>query len=350
MNKILYISNMYPSKDNKTYGIFIKENVELLRSKGQNITVCAITSPGGNLVFKIKKYIDFFISIIKKFFLNKYDVVHIHYFFPTILFAIPFFLKKNKIVVTFHGGDWDNKIKNSRTKLLITKIIFKKVYKIIVVSKYLETEISTAFPEFSSKVTINDMGINFSNFPKQNLNYKDNKNVCLIGNFIKEKGIEEFINAAADESLKNFDFTIVSGKLDKVFFNDMTALINEKKIKNLSIKTQLSKFEINDLLSKSFCKVIASYNEGFGIVALEAMRTKTPLLYTEVGGLKELCKNIGIPINSNSSSIVEGIKSLNTMTKHEVSHNLEFGYKKTINYDMNNKTDVLIRIYEGSSL
>ena len=46
MRKIGVFSNMYPSAQHPTYGLFVKNQVGLLQSAGLDIDVVAIQNPG----------------------------------------------------------------------------------------------------------------------------------------------------------------------------------------------------------------------------------------------------------------------------------------------------------------
>ena len=71
--KILLISNMYPSKKDKTYGTFVKMFKESLEHNADDIIFdcCFIRGRSNNFMVKAYKYIIFYFTIIyKHFFLN----------------------------------------------------------------------------------------------------------------------------------------------------------------------------------------------------------------------------------------------------------------------------------------
>lgn len=58
MTKVVIFSNMYPSTEHPTYGIFVKNQVELLKNSGLDVKVIAINEPGKGPIEKIAKYIS----------------------------------------------------------------------------------------------------------------------------------------------------------------------------------------------------------------------------------------------------------------------------------------------------
>lgn len=69
MEKILLISNMYPSKKYKHYGVFVQNTASILKNNGYQVDVSALKKKdsklgklGGIFKFLFKKYLFVFIS------------------------------------------------------------------------------------------------------------------------------------------------------------------------------------------------------------------------------------------------------------------------------------------------
>ena len=84
VKKVLFVSNMYRGKRSETTGIFVKNQVEQLRSLGLDIDVVAIADPRRGRLAIIQKHAQwvmrFFLIMLKRG--RSYDVVHAHYVFP----------------------------------------------------------------------------------------------------------------------------------------------------------------------------------------------------------------------------------------------------------------------------
>ena len=106
MKKILLISNMYPSKEQPTYGIFVQNFEEVMKKQNFSFTKSVILGRGKNIFSKLAKYLRFFQNTITSIRKNRYDLIYVHYINHSLL---PFLFIKNKInkplVVNAHGSD-----------------------------------------------------------------------------------------------------------------------------------------------------------------------------------------------------------------------------------------------------
>lgn len=109
---VLILSNMKPSIDNPMFGVFVNNQFEALKKTGQfeSIEYLGIADSGKGKFGVIVKYLGLLFSVIFKavFKTKAYDIVHVHYYFPTIFYGIVYKVLRNwraKIVVTYHGSD-----------------------------------------------------------------------------------------------------------------------------------------------------------------------------------------------------------------------------------------------------
>ena len=98
---------MYPSKEHKTFGIFIYNQVEQLRQNGLSIDILANTDPLTKKWRLFKKYFIWFMKGLLFLLRGKeYSVVHVHYVFPSGLLGLMMKkIWKQKMVITVHGSD-----------------------------------------------------------------------------------------------------------------------------------------------------------------------------------------------------------------------------------------------------
>ncbi|NQZ07049.1 MAG: glycosyltransferase family 4 protein [Algicola sp.] len=109
---LLVLSNMKPSKVHVAYGLFVQNQVDVLNKMDEidHLLYLGITSVDKSFAGLLKKYLLLLIQLFTQaiFTRKKFDIIHVHYYFPTILYALVYkFLRnpKTKIVVTLHGGD-----------------------------------------------------------------------------------------------------------------------------------------------------------------------------------------------------------------------------------------------------
>ena len=127
MKKIMVFSNMYPSAQHPTYGIFVKNQVRLLESAGVDVDVVAIQDPGKGKKAALKKYMTWFGRAVWQMIKHPKAIAltHAHYAFPTgvlsligkKLFGIPY-------VVTVHGGDIDQMAAKSQAYCRYDEVYF----------------------------------------------------------------------------------------------------------------------------------------------------------------------------------------------------------------------------------
>ncbi|MEM6612925.1 MAG: glycosyltransferase [Cyanobacteria bacterium P01_C01_bin.72] len=122
----------------------------------------------------------------------------------------------------------------------------------------------------------------------------DTKLVMYAGRFDERKGIETLVRAVAREEVrhhKNLKLMIVGGSTpgakDGIEKNRIVEIVEELGIAEITEFTGRVKHE--DLASyyaaADVC-VVPSHYEPFGLVAIEAMAARTPVIASNVGGLK----------------------------------------------------------------
>jgi glycogen synthase len=184
-----------------------------------------------------------------------------------------------------------------------------EAWKVIVCSKYMESEIKGLFQIPSDKVKILENGVNPENYKakyseefKKKYAHPNEKVVFFLGRIVREKGVQVLIQAIP-EVLKyepNTKF-IIAGK--GPFLDSLRKQADYLKVSDRIYFTGfISDDERNRLYRLADISVFPSLYEPFGIVALEAMVTKTPVIVSDVGGLSEFIKNgiNGIKVEANN--------------------------------------------------
>lgn len=119
----------------------------------------------------------------------------------------------------------------------------------------------------------------------------DDKIVLYVGRFDPRKGIETAVRACASIKSENFKLVLVGGSSDNRLDGAERARI-EKIVEEVGIKDRtIFAGQIgHDLLPYYYAAadvcVVPSHYEPFGLVAIEAMGCGTPVVASDVGGLK----------------------------------------------------------------
>ncbi len=229
-----------------------------------------------------------------------FDIVHAHDWLVAYagrsvakIFEIPLV---TTIHATEHGRNLGlhNRMQNEINE--IEKNLALEAQKIICCSSYMKEEICTLFGTFADELTIIPNGVDpeaFIKLPKKS-KFKianDDNIVFFIGRLVPEKGVWQLLKAFPQVLYKIPDARLfIGGKGPMKSALDKLAV--ELGITNNIVYTGFIKDEVrNFLYDKARVAVFPSLYEPFGIVALEAMATNTPVIVSDVGGLKEIVQD-----------------------------------------------------------
>lgn len=160
--------------------------------------------------------------------------------------------------------------------------------------------------EFQKNIKIIPNGIDMSIWnPRKGLTLEGNKNIVFWGRFSKEKGVDLIIKSTKNV-LKTFPDThfylIGKGPLYQYLIKIVKDLGIEK---NIHFTGFLPKKELIKYVCSSDIVMFPSRYEPFGMMILEAMALKKPIISTRVGGIKDIIKNYenGILVNPKTEDI-----------------------------------------------
>lgn len=298
---MLLISNMYPSKEYPHYGTFVK-NFSDLSEHDFNIKLVVMTKCKSKL-YKLLKYISFYIRIIFHILFSKNDIVYVHYISHVCL---PLLLckkiKKFTLYINVHGSDivpetqlgcklsrYVDRIMEKATRIIVPSSYFKELLisehgvteeKICIYpSGGIDPNIFYKISEDEKVLTKQELGLN------PEFKYWGFASRIDVG-----KGWEIFMNAITEIKNENDDFftsnriiIIGSGKYeqkldDMIKQYDMESYIIRKSMLN---QKELAMFyQIFDWF------VFPTYRKGesLGLVGLEAMACGVPVIATNYAG------------------------------------------------------------------
>jgi len=251
---------------------------------------------------------------------SKFDIIHTH--MPTpwsadISILIGKIMKK-KTVITIHN-DMD---KTSFLSKIITEIYLHTIFllslslvdKIIIVNDEWEKSFSNTsniLKRYKNKISFLPNGVNNEFFKP--LNIRREKDTVLFVSVLdkhhKFKGLDYLLKAIeiVKESIPDIKLIIVGeGELKKFYINIAKDLNIEKNVEFLGEKKQK---DLVKLYSKSSLFVLPSIEiEGFGIVAIESMACKTPVVVTNIVGAAK-------DIKENNSGLIVPPKNLQALAE-----------------------------------
>jgi len=144
-------------------------------------------------------------------------------------------------------------------------------------------------------------GVNLASLRAQYA-YPEEQLVFFIGRLVVEKGAEVLVRAAplVLQQIPNVRFVIAGRGPEYGYLEHLVQEMNLQK--HVTLAGFISDEVRNKIFRVSDCAVFPSLYEPFGIVALEAMAARVPVVVSEVGGLREVVQHAetGITIYPNN--------------------------------------------------
>lgn len=239
-----------------------------------------------------------------------YDIIHTHIPTPWSADWSAFYSnsKKKPLVVTYH-----NDIIGQGLASLVARIynsvglnyVLKTAAKIIITQPgYLQS--SSHLAKYRDKIEVIPNGVDVEKFqPKQASGNEDKSTIfflSVLDEFHKYKGLDYLLEALKIVKNKILDVKLIVGGKGVLLdhYQEMAASLGLKD--NVEFAGFIPDEEIADYYSQASVFVlpsISSLQEGFGIVALEALACQTPVVTTDIVGvahdLKQIKGGIVIP-------------------------------------------------------
>lgn len=279
--KILFITNMYPSKQKAYAGIFVKNQFEELKDiidDEDTLDIFYMKRAFTSKVGSALKYIFAFIRFIP-FLFKRFDIIHVHYFYPLILLAWlnKKIHKETKIVVTFLGRDINSQIDESNQQFF--RKIAEDIDFSIPVGITLAQEISKKLE--LEKIKVLPCGVKESVFYKEN-DVKKTYDFIMVGSFIHRKGIDTVIEAIKSlPENSNIKFCFCGSG------NYLSELEKLQKNHDVTIKQNQTQDQLRYLLNSSRYFLLMSRAEGFATATTEAFFCGVPVLTSDINNFKE---------------------------------------------------------------
>ncbi len=258
-------------------GGFIRRQMSAIQDiSGDELALTYFEMPAKSITANspLKRYLGFLSAFVKQHVFSKktYTVLHVHFFFPTIVLAIVYKVFRNpkvKIVTTFHGND----IYYYKKFTWWYRWCFSFVDHSVFVTKKLKEHFFKQ--ELPHTILCAGMLPIFSNSKPKDIVKK--YDFIFVGSLDKNKGalrLKELLAAIPDSCAVA---VVGAGTYEAEF----KALAKTKHIDYFHFCTAQ---QLVDLYHQTKWLVNLSYNESFGLVITEALACGLPVLATETDG------------------------------------------------------------------
>ena len=326
---VVDVCTLYATNDARSIEEMKKKNVRIWSLNLKN--KYTLSSVG-----KIKKIIE----------RENYDIVHVHLFPASAFVALSSLFLPNNIRYIFTEHSTFNRRRTIKIFKIVDGFIYNRYSKIICSSKQVQNSLIKWIPKNKEKTEVihNGTPIHSKSYSHQLIKKYD---ILFVGRLVHQKGIRfllEAISILQNKYKKYVKAAVVGGgPLEK----ELKKLCEELKI-NDSVEFLGIRRDIDQLMKSSKLFVLPSCWEGFGIVLIEAMKNRLPIVATNIGGIPEIITdgNEGILIPKANSVILA--ESINKVLEDEKlrSKLIQNAYRKVQKkYSIERYTISLLNLY-----
>jgi glycosyltransferase involved in cell wall biosynthesis len=300
--RILLLSNMYPSPQHPSSGIFVRNQVERLE-RVHGVCASLVVSPGRALgwLAKLVKYSRLH-ALAWRHVVGRHHLIHLHYASPAhFCSAWPALLRLHlPLVVTVHGGDIHSLPPRGIRRVWV-RAMLRRAAAVIAVSRDLSHALSDGLGVRQERIEVIDVGCDlrrFSPAPPQALpeirarfGFSGDRVVLLfVGHLGQGKGLDILLRALELlRDRKRLALVVAgSGPLARPLAAAFAARVPEMDVRWLG---EIRHSRLPDLYRAADIFVLPSRSEGRPAAILESMACATPVVASRVGGIPEIIRH-----------------------------------------------------------
>ncbi|RLG14823.1 MAG: glycosyltransferase family 1 protein [Candidatus Nanohalarchaeota archaeon] len=232
---------------------------------------------------------------------EEFDVIHTHLPTPWSAewSAVISVLRRKKLVVTYHNDIAGRGISKYIAKfynMTMLKFIMGRAHKIIITQpKYLDY--SPYLKKYNDKIVVIPVGVDTKRFKPMKVKKEPHTVgfLSVLDEYHRYKGLDYLLKAVVPAKEKMPDIKLMiggSGALLREYKKMAKYLGIEDNVKFLGFIPDKKLVEFYNKLDVFVLPSTSSEQEGFGIVALEALACGTPVIMTDIMGIsREIKKN-----------------------------------------------------------
>ncbi|MGF7046854.1 glycosyltransferase involved in cell wall biosynthesis [Paenibacillus sp. DS2015] len=217
------------------------------------------------------------------------DIVHVHGTFAGFFLRTLFFFKRKRPIVIYCAHGWaflmDTQSWKKRVFAGVEKLLSLRTDYIINISQH-EYQMSMNYGLSSKKSVVVYNGVSDAQQPSNSLPFvvdKDKINLLYVGRFDRQKGFDLLLEVFNEHRFTDVTLYLVGDTVLKESEFDYPS--NAVKI------GWVDNSEIDRYMKACDAVIVPSRWEGFGIVAIEALRNKKPVIASNRGALPEIIQS-----------------------------------------------------------
>lgn len=216
------------------------------------------------------------------------DIIHVHSTWAGLFVRLPYLLKKRKAKIIYQSHGWSFLMDTSKYKkniyAFVEKILSIPTDKIINISNYEQNQAIKYGLNKNKMVMIYNGVEDKVNKSNLKLNWDRNKiNLLFVGRLDRQKGLDLFLDVYNKIKLENIHLYVIGAS---ILDNNLP-----QSTKYVTYLGWVDNKDIDAYYQACDAVIMPSRWEGFGLVAIEAMRNSKPVIASNMGALPELIKN-----------------------------------------------------------
>lgn len=231
------------------------------------------------------------------------DIIHVHSTWAGLFVRLPYLFRKRKSKIIYQSHGWAFLMDTSKYKkniyALVEKILSIPTDKIINISNYEQNQAIKYGLNKNKMIMIYNGVEDKINKSNLKLNWDKNKiNLLFVGRLDRQKGLDLFLDVYDKMKLENFHLYVIG-----------TSVLDDNLPKNTKYVTYLGWVDNKDIdVYYQACDavIMPSRWEGFGLVAIEAMKNSKPVIVSNRGALPEL-------VNENRNGYIFQLENMDTL-------------------------------------
>lgn len=215
------------------------------------------------------------------------DIIHIHSTWAGLFVRLPYLFRKRKAKIIYQSHGWAFLMDTSNYKkniyALVERILSMPTDKIINISNYEQNQAIKYGLDKNKMIMIYNGVEDKINKSNLKLNWNDDKiNLLFVGRLDRQKGLDLFLDVYDKMKLENIHLYVIG-----------TSVLDNNLPQNTEYVTYLGwvdSKDIDEYYQACDAVIMPSRWEGFGLVAIEAMKNSKPIIVSNRGALPELVK------------------------------------------------------------
>ena len=233
----------------------------------------------------------YLLSIIKAV---KPEVVNLHYIGDNALFCLAARrLLKFRLVVNIHGWDIDSYANHSAPLRWVTRRTLRVADRVLSNSADLLTKAERICPAVKDKSEVVGNGVDVAKFDEASPFQHRQPYVLGVGRFVHKKGFDLLVRAfeSVHKEWPGVGLLLAGDGEQRDECEKLTKALGLGDV--VKFLGAVDQPKVRTLLKGCELFVLPSRQEPFGIVILEAMASRKPVVATRVGGVPEIIRHMG---------------------------------------------------------